>query len=358
MLMSTSLLDVMDGHDYWQHPGARGGHNTPMVNDPEHSIVVELSRTAIAGKPYIVSEVNQPFPSDYESESIPILAAYAALQDWDGVFWYTFEPKLSRDWKPFVGDPFDISQDPVKMSQLAMGALMFERGDVSAARETVERSYSREQTFASRLLDRTKERPYFTPGFPLTLPLRHASRIRSLEGEPTGAFEQSESAPIVSDTGQLTWRLAEGVGVVAIDADRSEGLVGFLGDHAARLDHLVIDVVNRHAAVLLTSLDSLPIASSSRLLLAAGSRVLNTGAKWNDSRTSLDEWGATPTLIEPVKGAITLRGLKNPKSVTLQPLDGAGRRSGELIIAEPTEDGWLAAIGEVPTTWYEVVVAR
>ena len=63
--------------------------NTPMVNDPLHSTVVQLSRSAVAGKPYTVSEVNHPFPNEYACEGIPILAAYAALHDWDGMFWYT-----------------------------------------------------------------------------------------------------------------------------------------------------------------------------------------------------------------------------------------------------------------------------
>src|SRR5262245_48256569 len=151
-----------------------------MVNAPLKSTVVELSRTAFAGKPYTVSETNHPFPSEYGSEGIPILAAYAALQDWDGVFWYTFEPKVS-DWKPVIGDPFDISHDPVKMTQLAAGAMLFVRGDVAAARKTIERSYSRERVNASVTLPRT-EAPYFTPGFPLSTPLRSATRIRTLEG--------------------------------------------------------------------------------------------------------------------------------------------------------------------------------
>ena len=86
-------LDIMDGHVYWQHPGSPPPVNTPMINDPLHSTVVQLSRTAIAGKPYTVSEVNYPFPNDWASEGIPILAAYGAFQDWDAIILYTFEPK-------------------------------------------------------------------------------------------------------------------------------------------------------------------------------------------------------------------------------------------------------------------------
>ena len=54
----------------------------------------------MVGKPFTVSEVNEPFPSDYEAEMIPLLASYGAFQDWDGIFIYAFEPKLSGQWKP------------------------------------------------------------------------------------------------------------------------------------------------------------------------------------------------------------------------------------------------------------------
>ena len=37
-----AMLDIVDGHTYWQHPG-NGPHNTPMVNEPLKSTVVELS---------------------------------------------------------------------------------------------------------------------------------------------------------------------------------------------------------------------------------------------------------------------------------------------------------------------------
>ena len=79
MLYATSLLDIVDGHTYWQHPGNRAKQNTPMVDDPVNSTAVELARTAFAGKPYTVSEVNHPFPNEYAAEGIPILAAYSAL---------------------------------------------------------------------------------------------------------------------------------------------------------------------------------------------------------------------------------------------------------------------------------------
>ena len=238
MLMSLSKLDIVDGHVYWQHPGSPPPVNTPMVNDPLRSTVVKLSRTAVAGKPYTVSEFNHPFPNEWASEGIPILAAYAAFQDWDAVMVYTFEPKRDPAWKGYVGDPFDISHDPVRMTQMAAGALTFLRGDVRPARQTVSRSYTRDQAFESRRLPRT-EQPYFTPGFPLALPLVHGVRIRSLDGPPTQKLAALDTNVMVSDTRELTWTTTpRDKGLVREETDRTQALIGFVKANAKSVRNL------------------------------------------------------------------------------------------------------------------------
>jgi hypothetical protein len=358
LVADASQLDVVDGHTYWQHPSERGFKNAPMVNDPFNSTVIELSRTAVAGKPYTVSEVNNPFPNQFASEGIPILAAYAGFLDWSAVVWYTFEPKRDPNWAPYVGDPFDMSLDPVKMPQMAAGALMFVRGDLKPAKRTVMRSYSREQVMDSRFLPGT-ERPYFTPGFPLSVPLLHGSRIQSFNGEPTAAIKSHNSSPYKSDTGQLVWRAdTNQIGLVTIDSPRSQGLVGFVKANNQQVSNLSADVKNDFCAIVVNSLESKPIASAGRLLLTAGARVENTGMRWDDRRTRVTEQGQSPTLIEPVIGTITLRNLKPATKVSARALDGSGRPIGDPIIAKKTDAGWAITVGEPVTTWYEVVVER
>ncbi len=143
LLTSTSKLDVVDGHVYWQHPryltdpktkaGTFSIPNTPMVNDPFNSTVVQLSRSAVAGKPYTISETNHPFPNEYACEGIGILAAYSAFHDWDGVFLYTFEHKDPKEWENRIPGHFEIRPDPVKITNIAAGAILFLRGDVRPA---------------------------------------------------------------------------------------------------------------------------------------------------------------------------------------------------------------------------------
>lgn len=358
VLLATSSMDVIDGHDYWEHPGVYA-RKSPMVNDPLNSTVVELSRSAIAGKPYTVSEVNNPFPNDYDSEGIPILASYGLLQDWDGIMWYTFEPKTDPAWKPYVGDPFDISLDPVKMPELAQGALMFLRGDVEKARNLEERSYSEQQVFESMLLPMT-ERPYFTPSFPMWLPLEHEVRISSLNGAPTRDFAvDSQPDPIVSDTHQLRWSISpQKAGVVSVDTPRTQALIGFIGGNDKSDSNLTVRVDNTFCSVLLSSLDDKPIAQASKLLLVAGGRVENSGQEWNSVGTALTNWGTSPTLIEQVKGTLTLRHLNGARAVLLQPIDGAGQPEGSGLPFAKKGEGWMVSLGDPVTTWYEISVQR
>ncbi len=363
MLTSLSQLDVLDGHIYWNQYVGVG--DVPMVNDPRHSTVVQLSRTAVAGKPFTVSETNHPFPNEYASEGIPILAAYAGLQDWDMVILYTFEPKKDPAWKPYIGDPFDISLDPVRMTEMAAGSLMFLRGDVKPARQTVERTYSQEQVLDAGLLPGGlrpgSEQPYFTPGFPLTLPLEHAVRAKSFDGLPTAQLIASNANPIVSDTKELSWYTSDAkTGLVTVETDRAQALIGFIKANRKTLKNLSAEIHNDFATIVLTSLDGQPLARAGRMLLNASSRVSNTGQKWNDAHTALARGGqgTSPTLIEPVTGAVILVGIEGAKTLSAAALDGSGKPIGNPIAGKKTAAGWEIPVGDPVTTWYVVSVNR
>jgi hypothetical protein len=358
MLTALTKLDILDGHVYWQHPGSPPPVNTPMVNDPLQSTVVQLSRTAVAGKPYTVSEFNHPFPNDWGSEGIPILAAYGAFQNWDAIILYTFEPKRDADWKPYVGDPFDISLDPVRMTQMAVGALTFLRGDVRPAAQTIVRNYTREQVFNSRLLGRA-EQPYFTPGFSAAVPLVHGTRIGSFDGPPTVPMSIPDATTLISDTKELAWRTSpDKTGLVTVETDRTQALIGFVKANGRSVKNLSAQIDNAFATIVLSSLDGNPLSRASRMLLSAGSRVSNTGLKWNPERTRVVDQGGSPSLVEPVTGAIVLRNLTGATAVSAVALDGSGKPIGMPIRATNVADGWKLPIGNPVTTWYVVSVQR
>jgi hypothetical protein len=366
LLASTSLCDVVDGHVYWQHPNyirdpkaGRQGFtipNTPMVDEPSNSTVVQLSRSAVAGKPYTVSEINHPFPNEYACEGVGILAAYAALHDWDGIFFYTFEHKTPAGWDARIPSHFEIRPDPVKMANIAAGAYLFLRGDVQPAQGTLYRSYSPQEVRESI---RSTQRPFFTPGFHPALALMHATRIRDFVQSGGPYPEVKTPNAIVSDTGQLTWHHSgRNQGLVTIQTDRSQGLIGFVGRAAEPLKNLTATVDNEFCSIILTSLDDKPIAEAAHLLLVATARCANTGMKWNDERTSLTDWGTGPTVIEPVTGSVTLRNIESVRQIEVTALDSGAKPLGEPAPAEKTGDGYRISIAEPTTPWYLIRVKR
>lgn len=366
-LSSTSLLDIVDGHVYWQHPnyiregtkktGFRIG-NTPMVNEPARSSVVQLARSAVAGKPYTVSEVNHPFPAEFACEGVPILAAYAVLQDWDGIFWYTLGHQDPVAATSAAVGHFDLFCDPVKMTQLRAGALLFLRGDVRPARQTVTRSYSREQVLES-LRRPWSEGPFFTPGFDPALPLVHAVRIQSFDGAPMTPPDRISGDPIRSDTSELVWHgVDKKDGVVLIDTARSQAVVGHQKTVPDGTANLLPRIETPFCAVTLHALDEQPIGRSPRLLLTTCARVANSGMRWDASRKTLEQWGQAPVCIAPVRGSVVLRDLAGAAAVTAQPLDGSGRPWGAAWAAKKTEAGWEILLGQPPSTWYVIQVTR
>ena len=368
LLTSASLMDIVDGHVYWQHPSYGTDpktkrrtfsiKNTPMVNDPFNSTVVQLSRSAVAGKPYTVSETNHPFPSEYACEGIGILAAYSAFHDWDGIYLYTFEHKDPQEWKSRIAGHFDIRPDPVRMCNIAACAAIFLRGDVRPAIDTVRRSYSIEQVREGIRLPYS-ERTYFTPRFSLAIPLRHATRIGGFD-EPYGQNATAgRGSPTVSDTGELAWYHPEkGKGFVTVETDRSQALIGFLKGRGNQLKNLSAAVENEFCSIIITSLDGRPISHSRRLLLAATAKSANSGMIWNEKRTTLSDWGSAPTVIEPVKGEIVLRNMEPSQRIETIPLDGGGKPLGDSVTVRAVKGDVTLPVGEQATTWYLIKIQR
>jgi len=360
LLRSTSAFAVQDAHAYWQHPAIYGKRATAMVDDPLHSMVVKLARTAMLGKAFTVSEINEPFPNDHESELIPIIASYAAFQDWDGVFFYSMEPKLRGAWRAEIGDYFDIAQDPVKIAELPLGALTFLRHDVQAAKQTIARTYSTADIAESaRAPAATK--PYFTPDFPLGLPLVHGSRIRCLDCAPLGHLVAPQNEDLISDTGELRWYAAgENTGFVTTKSTRTEIVTGFTASaarHNGITPHLQTDISNDFATVGLSSLDGKPLSTSDRMLLVTAAAARNSGSAWDSRHAMLEKWGSAPTEIEPVSGWILLKSLEGAVKVTATPFDGAGHALPP-INARMLEDGWEIAVGQPAATSYLISVTR
>src|SRR5439155_27259953 len=97
---------------------------TAMSNVPPSSALWGLASSRIAGKPFTVTEYNRAAPNEYQSECIPMIASFAAMQDWDAVFLFAYAHN-NRYEKPKMESFFDIEGNPLKMPLMPLGARIF-----------------------------------------------------------------------------------------------------------------------------------------------------------------------------------------------------------------------------------------
>ena len=394
-------MDVIDAHAYWDHPvfPRRAWDkrdwtikNKAMVDDPRMSTFAALTAGRIRRadskspmRPMTVTEYNHPAPSDYQAEAIPMIASFAAAQDWDAVLLYNYY--ISPDGR--TDQPvsfFNIAPNGIKMVQMAAGALLFRRGDIPTIPvelvTTLDPGRIAELSVRHGYMGRTiLEQPElgapmawrFFARYGITLNGKHTvgdslTRLIQEGGDfvlpelggkddlPGGAAGDWSSAG-----GALHWtRNGPGSGLYTAAGERSVALVGFVGEErlgqSRKLGPVRVTVHSpRFAAITVSSLDGRAIRESERLLITAAARQENTGQKWNDERTSVgDKWGSQPTLIEPVRATIRL-DRAGATGMRLLTLDGRGRVARESAVMAKRNSLTFTLPGQPATLWYVLV---
>ena len=371
-LENLSRLGITDGHFYWQHPEHPNSDwsptnwtitNTPMVDAPDRSVIARVARSCVQGLPYLVSETNCPFPNDFAAGFIPILAAYARFQDWDGIFLYTYNEANAEDAPAddAIRSFFAVASDPVKMAETAAAGLGFLRGDVRPALHTVLRRVTRAQMIESQRMP-LGDAPFWVEHLPGRLALTHGVRIEAFDAEentPRPGEIKLGDTHIASDTGELHWQGFPQDGRVLADTPLWQFIIGRAGESAT--SNLSLNLTTPYASLQAISLDGLPLSQAAKILLVAATRVANTGMRWKDaSRQSLgDQFGGPPTRIEPLAGSLTLRGLEGARGVSLVALDGSGQPSAQPMPILSGPNGWTISLDSLPpSVWYLIEVDR
>ncbi|MBN1124884.1 MAG: carbohydrate binding domain-containing protein [Sedimentisphaerales bacterium] len=133
-LYGQSDMDFIDAHAYWQHPRFPNRpwdqndwliEQKSMINNPEEAILFRLACERLAGKPFTVTEYNHPAPLDSQAECVPLIASFAAAQDWDGVWLYSYSHSNNAWGKNQFTSFFDIHANPGKWGFIPAGAAIF-----------------------------------------------------------------------------------------------------------------------------------------------------------------------------------------------------------------------------------------
>ena len=371
-----SRLDVVDAHAYWQHPQFPGQawdsvnwtiSNTSLANTVgSDNTLSGLARQRIKGKPFTVTEYQHPSPNPYSAEGPLLLAAYAALQDWDGL--WLFDYGAGQDSVPMgqIRGFFDTGQHPLKMANLLVAANLFRRGDVARAVEEVTVALTLETEI--NLLQRDASAWSIFSGAQLGLPTRLPliSRVSTEVGANAAGSGEPLTDPLgnvlTADTGELTWDVpTTGKGYVTINTARTKALIGFTDDREVNLGGVRLHPGRTElgfSTLALTLMRGGSLTNGGTAVLVAAGQCENTEMQWKDAtRTSVgNHWGTAPTLIEVVPFSLTLPVAKD--RVQVWALSPTGQRQAALEVKDAGPGA--SQITHSPagaTLWYEIRVA-
>jgi hypothetical protein len=275
----------------------------PLVTGSVGDGFYDLTKCAIAGKPFFVGELNQAEgPANIERQAptrtmLPLAAsAYGSLQNWSGLVWFAWlhgDGALNEDgWSVSERRTVslgDMISDGMMVDHMRTAGIMFRRGLIAKSKEPI--TISIDEPYTARDYGALMRGKY-----PYVNGWQDVHAVRKTFGPVP---EQQASAPwmsappkgpSISDTGEITKDTERKQLTVA--APQAEGFSGFLDDKApAGLQHLSLQGEG-FATVLLVADDSKPLAESASLII---------------SRTALTKGNS-----ETNRPQVQIRGLKKP----------------------------------------------
>ncbi len=395
-LDSHDEMDYHDDHFYVDyHQNGDWNPNDWFIHDTSHvsAGLREMINSALgreAGRPFTISEYNQPWPNTYGAEINPTVAAFAAFQGWDSVMYFAYSHSrlfYAQDKYPNIpwegNVPGGFGLDPSRFANFGQAAWLFRTGAIRPGDFPVRIPVSRQQR-----LQATKERrngafsDFFQKGLGLTpqLALLHPVQIaRDEYNQVPDAAKRPLVSPYISDTGQTSYIDEPNAAVpelsrklFLIHAEKAAGVFGFTGWEkatAGTMDVEMSDWSGSFAAILLTSRDDQPIEQSKRMLLSVPGFTLRTqpgtrpqrtqnlvahggygSGRWSlepgptvfaresapgSNRQSFSNqpfgnlnFGIGPTWMERIEAVVTIR--TSASKLIVHPLDGKGGRMTPL----------------------------
>ncbi len=383
---AQARLDYCDIHNYWNHPVFPNKswdkkdwyvNATACSNNiASRSGLTRLASVRVLGKPLTVSEYNHPFCNPYSSEGLPLALSFAAFQNWNGFFQYTWKHDTDYDPQKISGF-FDLAGNQTQLVHLPFCYAAFLRGDVKPANRFVyaqqiadkEESdlFAEDKPEYHRSLDRLKLDPVLPWIVKSGITLKDLSGLQGKHEMKSIAswsdLPQSLGSPdrnqIKSETGEFRFNFEKKeAGYIILNTKRSKMFTGFvrgrsfdLGDGfnlvpgKTRLDWTTVSLVE---------------ATPGRWLVAATGVMLNTGMSLEYrpgstvKSTCSDQWGEAPVLCEGVEASLFMPYAA--EKIEAFALDPNGNRSTKLEVISKGSGCVISFGPKYKTLWYEIIV--
>lgn len=298
-------------------------------------------------KPFAISEYDHVFWNSHRYEAGLVMPAYAALQGWDILCRHGHGPIALRYGEPFAHKramlPYAIALDPIARAGETLAALLFRRGDVSSANNTI--------PFAMRGLDDLGGDMQATEPDDLTsLALVSAIGLRSSNGlrsphtvnQPRSSEDGRKVIAALKKAGLLSAAnrtdLAKGIfesDTGELELDRENGLFKIVTPRTeavafsslaspAALDILHVENAKGSGLLAVSAIDgTASLADARRMLLVYATDARNTGMRFGDPEEKvIEDFGRLPVRIRPGRVGLALSGRSGRWRISPVGLDG------------------------------------
>ena len=346
----ASELDFLSENHYADHPSFGGAdwqgkffynNKNALRDDSRYSFPPFTAQLRWESKPVVIREWATVWPNQFRASSIPEAAAYARLQDFDGVILFGYKTGSVRDRLV----EFGYQVDPAVWDLFGMGALMFLRGDISTPSQIALLEYADDALFRTSNNDSDLVR--------LALSMRLASS-RAMGKVPVGdltVFPVGQAGPKANEwlkqmpvegggkaldgsgsaytsiNGQIV--RDSGRGRLTIQTPRTLSVAGELSALPIQIQGLQLSTQTPVGALVVQSMDGKDLSKSQRWMAKMVSVAENTGQKLIPSGPSapaafvLDQPGTGPVLTKGslVAGATRVK-LWNGEELVVDQVNG------------------------------------
>ena len=367
-------MDYVDNHGYWDLKKFLAavwqlpyGHHQRMATQNLASTPRSLMPSRLFGKPYTITEYQYCYPNHRRAEGGPLMGAYAALQDWDGVYRYAYSHQTTSAHEPGRAFYLDYVTDPLNLMADRITTALFGRRDVAPAKTAIPFLFTDKCLDEPGPFDRTLARApdeFSQLGLYAQIGSVDVTHMQRLTGEyPFAASREALPAALLpgrpmyrgesmlvdlvakglvppacvdldkkrftSETGEITLDAAAGTFNVA--TERTESFV-LPRKGTAFGRHVRVDNPAGFAVVAVISVDGKPIPQSARLLVLHLTDVQNSAVRFgNKAHTVLRDWGRLPHLIRRGSAAISI-DRASASSVRAWAVDMSGTRRKPIAL--------------------------
>ena len=391
-------LDYQDNHYYVDHynfPNVSWDARDWRIRDGSNigngaDAFARMAATRQTGRPFTVSEFNQPWPNTYAAECDPTHAVFARFQDWDGIMHFSYSH--GRGWDDGVPNGFNLNGDWTKWVSFGQSAWLFRSYAISTANESLDIPVTADQRLRATRERRNGNVHQFlisVAGYDPNAAFVHRISVAAADDQAVpAAAGQKYLNPFRSDTGEFTYDRDRRLWLT--HAAMAAGVTGFAGENTVDAGAVSIRLApgqRGYVSLLVTSLDGEPLEDSSRILLTNPGYTLRSQPTSVPARpqtvvnygSTRDWWtiepdpgfmmkpsgnlnsGQRPVFMERVELDLTLRSSASDLSV--YPLDGNGGRLAPLDARHihRIADGFVVHLqgpDQEPAPWYEMVTSR